>query len=138
MPGPAIWQVPPDGVPPAAHAAALRTWLTEFAEHRPGLPLVITENGYPRRRGGPHPLRDPERIEFLEAHLRQVLAARQAEVPIEGYFAWSFLDSIEWDSLGDVEFGLIAVEGGTRARHPRQSAHWYRDRIAAERLGGEP
>jgi beta-glucosidase len=99
--------------------------------------LYITENGtaihdYINPDGR---VLDPERIAYLEAHLRAAEAAIEQGVELRGYFTWSLLDNFEWALGYSRRFGLVYVEYGTQRRVPKASYDWYREVIAA---GGLP
>lgn len=95
--------------------------------------LVVTENGaaFADERDAAGQVRDRGRVEFLEAHLRELLAARRAGIPVEGYFAWSLMDNFEWAMGYDVRYGLIHVDYATLERTPKDSAHFYRAFLTA-------
>ncbi|MFN4896845.1 MAG: glycoside hydrolase family 1 protein [Pseudomonadota bacterium] len=92
--------------------------------------IYITENGlaYASRfdaAGGLMP--DMPRIEYMRSHLSQISAARQAGVPIEGYFAWTLLDNYEWEEGYRPEscFGLVHVDRSSLKRTVKASGKWY-------------
>ncbi|MBT8212588.1 MAG: beta-glucosidase [Acidimicrobiia bacterium] len=94
--------------------------------------IFITENGASFS-DGPGPegtVDDQRRIDYLAAHVAAVAAAAESGVPVDGYFAWSLLDNLEW-SLGFTQrFGLVWVDHDTGRRVPKASFDWYRERIA--------
>ena len=100
-------------------------------EYTGDLPLLISENGasfrdYLDTEGRCH---DPERVDFLRAHLREAHRATADGVPLAGYFVWSLLDNFEWDSGYRERFGLAYVDYVTQRRVPKDSFGWYRDVI---------
>jgi beta-glucosidase len=110
--------------------------LTEFLERVSATyaptSMLVTENGasytdWPDAGGR---VEDNRRIEYLDSHIGAVLEARNAGVPVDGYFAWSLLDNIEWTHGFSQRFGLVWVDAETRQRIPKDSYFWYRDRIA--------
>jgi beta-glucosidase len=118
------WEVAPDG---------LRDVLLDL--HRTYAPreVVITENGaaYPDSVGPDGRVHDDVRISYLARHLAAAVEARDAGVPLTGYFVWSLLDNFEW-SLGYTRrFGLVHVDFATQRRTPKASADWYARLIAA-------
>jgi len=76
---------------------------------------------------------DPARIDYFRSHVAELLAARSAGVDVRGYYAWSLLDNLEWAEGWTKRFGIVRVEPGTLARLPKDSAHWWRARLAARR-----
>ncbi len=74
---------------------------------------------------------DPERIAYLDAHLRAVAAAVAEGVDVRGYYTWSLLDNFEWAEGYTKRFGLVHVDYPTQRRTPKASYAWYRDVIAA-------
>ncbi len=121
------------GIDPAGMHEVL-TWVKR--EYTGNLPLVVSENGasfrdYLDPEGR---CRDPERVDFLRAHLREAHRAIADGVPLAGYFVWSLLDNFEWDSGYRERFGLVYVDYSTQRRVPKESFGWYRDVIRANAL----
>jgi beta-glucosidase len=85
-----------------------------------GKPIYITENGIADAD-------DQKRPGYLTGHLRQIHAALQKGIPVEGYFHWSFIDNFEWKEGFEMKFGLVAVDRADPAlkRRPRPSAQLY-------------
>ncbi len=101
---------------------------------------LITENGaaMPDDRTRPDgTVDDADRIDYLSGHLAEVARARQAGVPVDGYYAWSLMDNFEWAEGYRKTFGLVAIDPAGLERKPKASAHWYRDRVLSEKLGGK-
>jgi beta-glucosidase len=108
-------------------------WGPRFAFERYGKPILITENGlslrdWPSLDGRVH---DPQRVDFLTRHVRQLHRAVSSGVPIEGYFHWSALDNFEWAEGYKERFGLIYVDYASGERIPKDSYHWYAQIIAS-------
>lgn len=97
-------------------------------------PIHITENGaaYADEVGLDGTVQDPERISYVEDHLRALHQAMSAGVDVRGYFVWSLLDNFEWAFGYAKRFGVVYVDYETRERIPKASAHWYAD-VAARR-----
>ena len=130
-PGPVTgmgWVVDPTG---------LRDMLVRVHRDYGGLPLVVAENGaaYDDVVGPLGEVHDPDRIAYLDAHLRAAHEAISAGVDLRGYFVWSLLDNFEWALGYGKRFGLIRVDYDTMRRTPKASAQWYRSVIEA---GGLP
>lgn len=117
------WEVYPEGIVDALRMAA---------DALPGVPLWIAENGaaYPDvvTEDGIH---DVERTDYYRQHVSQVLRARAEGIDVRGYLAWSLLDNIEWAEGFTKRFGIIRVEPGTLTRIPKDSALWWKDRLAS-------
>ncbi len=100
-------------------------------------PLHITENGMPEadvlQDGAIH---DPRRIDYVRSHLQAVARACSQGVDVRSYFYWSLMDNYEWDSGYAKRFGIVHVDYATQTRTLKDSAHWYRNTIAALRAGG--
>jgi len=102
--------------------------------------IYITENGaaYPDVRVHDGSVRDPERQQYIEAHLGSVSRAIDSGAPVGGYFVWSLLDNFEWAYGYSKRFGIVYVDYPTLERVPKSSFHWYRSLIAAQRSQGRP
>ncbi|WP_157250937.1 GH1 family beta-glucosidase [Nonomuraea typhae] len=115
------WPVVPDGL------RELLTGLKDrYGERLP--PLYITENGcsQPDTVGPDGTVHDPERIAFLDGHLKAVQRARDEGVDVRGYFVWSLLDNFEWAEGYNQRFGLVHVDFATLRRTPKSSYHWFK------------
>ncbi|WP_037853988.1 GH1 family beta-glucosidase [Streptomyces sp. NRRL S-340] len=98
-------------------------------------PLHITENGSAEEDevspdGAVH---DTDRVAYLRDHLGALRAAMDAGVDVRGYYVWSLLDNFEWAFGYDKRFGIVRVDYDTQRRTPKDSYHWYRSLIAAQR-----
>ena len=119
------WPVDPDGL------TRVLTWLHETYPNLP--PVYITENG----RACPDTLDehgvidDPDRVRYLDAHLRAVKPAIDVGVDVRGYYCWSLLDNFEWARGYAMRFGLVYTDYRTQRRIPKASYHWLRGVIAA-------
>lgn len=106
-------------------------WATRFLAERYHLPIYITENGvsnpdWVHIDGKVH---DPQRIDFLTRHLRELRKAIQEGVDVRGYMHWSLLDNFEWSDGMRQRFGLIHVDYQTYQRTLKDSAYWYKTLI---------
>ena len=113
------WEIYPD---------ALYEMLRKFSAYRPGLPLVVTENGaaFPDKIEH-NQVSDPERLLYLQEHIRRVRHAQESGIPVKGYFVWSLTDNFEWAEGYHPRFGLIYVDYKTQERTIKSSGHWFRD-----------
>ncbi|MFW5658465.1 MAG: GH1 family beta-glucosidase [Bacteroidota bacterium] len=101
--------------------------LMQFHE-RYNLPkIIVTENGaaFPDRveDGRVH---DKDRVQYYQDYIGQVLRAKRAGAPIEGYFAWTFMDNFEWAEGYHPRFGLVHVNYDTQQRIVKDSGRWFR------------
>ncbi|MGW4498010.1 GH1 family beta-glucosidase [Micromonospora sp. NPDC004336] len=119
------WPVAPDGL------RELLGWLRRtYADDLP--PIQVTESGcaYDDAPDADGRVHDPERIAYLDGHLRAVRAAIADGVDVTGYFVWSLLDNWEWAEGFTKRFGLVHVDFATQARTPKSSYAWFRDLIS--------
>jgi len=123
------WEIYPD---------ALREGLVRLDEEYDVPPLYVSESGAAFSDVVTHDgaVHDLERIDYLDAYLAAATRAVEAGVDLRGFFVWSLLDNFEW-SLGYAKrFGLVYVDYPTLERTPKDSFHWYADRIRRSRSGG--
>ena len=103
------------------------------------LPLFIVENGFgaidkPDTDGV---IRDPYRIDYLGAHIREMIKAVTLDgVDLIGYTPWGCIDLVSF-TTGEYKkrYGFIYVDlhddgSGTGARSRKQSFDWYKNVIA--------
>jgi beta-glucosidase len=103
------------------------------------LPAIhITENGaaYADSVSAEGTVEDPERIEYVDSHLRAVREAMDAGVDVRGYFVWSLFDNFEWAFGYSKRFGVVYVDYTTQERIPKASARWYAGVAATRKVGG--
>jgi beta-glucosidase len=120
------WDVYPEG---------LTELLTSLTARHPGVPLYVTENGaaYPDAvRDGA--VDDPQRLDFIAAHVRAMHDAIEAGVDVRGYFVWSLLDNFEWAWGYGYRFGIVYVDYETQQRIPKASARWYSSLVSRNAL----
>ena len=106
-------------------------------------PVYVTENGSaffdpPTATNGR--LRDPNRVDYLQRHLRAVHAAIEGGADIRGYMVWSLLDNLEWSLGFSKRFGIVHVDFATQARTLKDSARFYAKVVASNGavLAGDP
>lgn len=117
-----MWEIYPEGL------YELLTRLDrDHLAARPGLPILVTENGIavPDGLDADGRCRDERRIRFLRDHLTQAHRALVQGVRVQGYFAWSLLDNFEWALGYRARFGLIYVDFETQQRTIKDSGRWY-------------
>lgn len=114
------------------HPASLGRTLRWVKERYGPLPLYVTENGGafadpPTATNGR--VEDPLRVACYRDHLRECRAAIADGIDLRGYFAWSFMDNLEWSSGFSQRFGLWHVDFATQVRTLKASGGFYRDVI---------
>ena len=104
------------------HAPSLTTTLTRIAKDLPGVPLYITENG------GAFPdklvdgvVDDQDRIDYYANHLNAAFDAIEQGADLQGYYAWSLMDNLEWAEGWTKRFGIVRVSENDPTRIPKQS-----------------
>ncbi len=108
-------------------------WGPKFFTERYGLPFYISENGTagvdvltPDEK-----VHDEDRIAFLDSYLSELERAADDGVDIRGYFLWTLMDNFEWAQGYLARFGLFYTDYETQKRIPKDSAYWFRDKIAS-------
>ncbi len=91
------------------------------------LPIIVTENGVAATD-------ESFRIEYMEAHLREVRRAIAEGVPVRGYMCWSLTDNFEWDRGYDMRFGLVHVDYATQRRTVKEGGRWFAEVIRKNSL----
>ncbi|MBX3284709.1 MAG: family 1 glycosylhydrolase [Actinobacteria bacterium] len=101
--------------------------LRKYARHPAADRLVITEGGFGcQDRLVDGRIRDDIRIWSYRRHLEVVAEARAEGIPVDGYFAWSYADNIEWYLGRRPRFGLVYVDYEDDYRRiPKDSARWF-------------
>ncbi|CAI9410279.1 GH1 family beta-glucosidase [Nocardioides sp. T2.26MG-1] len=120
------WEIDPD---------AFRRLLVRLRDAYAVPPIYITENGAMAddvlEDGAVH---DAARQQYIEQHLGAMLDAMAEGVDVRGYFVWSLMDNFEWSYGYAHRFGLVHVDYGTQARTPKDSALWFAELAARNRL----
>jgi beta-glucosidase len=70
---------------------------------------------------------DPQRVEYLQQYLQQVLKAKNEGCKVSGYFIWTLTDNFEWAEGYHPRFGIIYVDFETLQRTVKASGLWYAD-----------
>jgi beta-glucosidase len=124
------WEVQPEGL----------TRLLRRLDDYGVPPIYVTENGaaYADRVGPDGAVHDPDRVAYIDSHLRAVHDAIAAGVDVRGFFQWSLLDNFEWAYGYDKRFGIVHVDYTTQRRTPKSSARFYAEVAATGRLGSLP
>uniref|UniRef100_A0ACB8G1J9 Uncharacterized protein n=1 Tax=Sphaerodactylus townsendi TaxID=933632 RepID=A0ACB8G1J9_9SAUR len=92
----------------------LRRLLNWIKEEYGNPPIYITENGVGIKTKSD--VDDTSRIFYYKTHIDEALKAYKLDgVNLQGYVAWSFMDTFEWLKGYDPRFGLHQVEGAWRA-----------------------
>ncbi|MEV0849646.1 GH1 family beta-glucosidase [Streptomyces sp. NPDC049954] len=125
------WEVHPEGLE--------RTLMRLHEEYAPAS-IVVTENGSAQHDvvGADGTVHDPERVDFLERHLKACASAVRQGVPLDGYYAWSLLDNFEWCWGYGKRFGLVHVDYATQRRTVKTSGRRFAQLIDAHRKTTAP
>ncbi|RSL53994.1 hypothetical protein CEP54_010113 [Fusarium duplospermum] len=92
-----------------------------------GKPIIITENGCPcpgeDKMTREESVQDDYRIKYFDDHLDAVAkAVTEDGSVVEGYFAWSLMDNLEWSDGYGPRFGVTFTDYETLERTPKKSA----------------
>jgi beta-glucosidase len=112
------------------------TLLERISRDYPGVPMMVTENGaaFDDVPSGSDRVADPDRIAYLDGHLRAVHEAIARGADVRGYLVWSLLDNFEWAEGYRKRFGIVYVDYDSQRRILKDSARWYRDVIGRNGL----
>jgi beta-glucosidase len=115
------------GVDPGGLTELLRRVHRDYGD----VPLYVTENGaaYEDEVGADDTVHDPERTEFVAAHVDACAAAIAEGVPLKGYFVWSLTDNFEWSHGYSKRFGIVHVDYASQQRRVKDSGRWYAEFI---------
>ncbi|GEM49025.1 GH1 family beta-glucosidase [Deinococcus cellulosilyticus] len=118
------WEVYPQG---------LYEVLTRVQQDYAPKEIFITENGatFEDTLTEDGQVHDEQRRFYIERHLKAVQDAISEGVPVNGYFAWSFLDNFEWAEGFEKRFGLVYVDYPTQNRYVKDSGKWYSKLVKA-------
>ena len=116
------WEVYPEG---------LYHLLMRVTEDYAPPAMYVTENGaaFGDVRVHDGAVHDPERIAYLDGYIGAMARAIEEDVPVKGYFVWSFLDNFEWAEGYSKRFGIVYIDYPTLERVPKDSFYWYRGLI---------
>jgi beta-glucosidase len=109
------------------HPEGLYEILTRVSRDYTDVPLIVAETGialhdYTDPEGE---IRDVDRVDFYDGHLRAAHRAIEDGVKLSGFFPWSFLDNFEWAGGYAYRYGMYYVDYPTQVRTPKWSATWY-------------
>lgn len=97
-------------------------------------PIYITENGSAWEdkvvEGLVH---DPDRVKYLEDHLKSVETMNCKGLNIQGYYCWSLMDNFEWAFGYGKRFGIVYVDFETQKRIKKDSYFRYQSIIKQNR-----
>jgi beta-glucosidase len=120
------WEVQPDGL------RELLVRVNEDYAASAGVRLYVTENGaaYDGDVVTDGAVHDPERTQYILAHVDAIGRAIDDGADVRGYFVWSLLDNFEWAWGYEKRFGIVHVDYETLVRTPKDSALAYAELIA--------
>ncbi|HQR94412.1 MAG: beta-glucosidase [Bacteroidetes bacterium 24-39-8] len=89
--------------------------------------IIVTENGSAfEDKIEENQVNDIERTSYLQEHIAQVKLAKQAGIPVNGYFVWTLMDNFEWAEGYHPRFGLVHIDFATQKRTIKMSGNWYK------------
>lgn len=112
----------------------LLRWTASYTNYE--IPIYVTENGaacddvLEKDDNGIMRVHDEQRIRYLSEHLKICAQAVKENIPLKGYFCWSFIDNYEWTFGYTKRFGIIYCDYATQERIPKDSAFYLRDVMA--------
>ena len=69
---------------------------------------------------------DTPRIDYLREHVRWCQCAVDEDIPLIGYFVWSFIDLLSWLNGYQKQYGFVYVDHARDLqRAKKQSYCWY-------------
>jgi beta-glucosidase len=106
--------------------------LKKFNEYPQIKKIYLTENGaaFPDKVVNGR-VDDPQRLDYLQNYLRQVLRAKNEGCKVSGYFIWTLTDNFEWAEGYNPRFGIIYVDFVSQQRIVKASGQWYADFLGA-------
>ncbi|MFD2934017.1 GH1 family beta-glucosidase [Spirosoma flavum] len=107
--------------------------IRQFSQYEGVKKIYITESGaafYDTVEQGK--VNDTARVDYHKNYLQHVLQAKQEGSPVEGYFAWTFLDNFEWAEGYRPRFGLVYVDFRTQQRIVKASGRWFQQMLTNE------
>ncbi len=110
------WEVYPEGI---------YKILERFAKY-PVKEFLITENGAAfddvliNDR-----INDAQRVAYYQQYLLQILKAKQQGIPVNGYFAWTFIDNFEWAKGFEMRYGIVYNDIQNQKRIVKDSGLWF-------------
>ncbi len=89
---------------------------------------MITENGMPSDdwTAIDGKIHDEARIDYMRRYLLNLKKAADDGVDIDGYYAWSLMDNLEWADGYRERFGLVYNDYETQQRIIKESGYFYR------------
>lgn len=103
------------------------------------LPLLIAENGYGciEENICDEMIEDDERIQYLKAHIKELLEAADDGIEILSYNIWSSIDLVSTSNGFQKRYGLVHVDYDEEhvcdlKRVPKKSFYWYKKVIETD------
>lgn len=110
---------------------ALRQLLDRYGQ----VPIIITECGWSEKEKlEGSAVHDPERIRYLQEHIKQLQLSLADGVNVISFNIWSFIDLLSVSDGMGKRYGLIYVDRDNQSvkqqrRYKKDSFYWYRDFI---------
>lgn len=118
------WEIYPEGL------HHFITWANE--NYSKDLPIHITENGMASAKPNDGTIdKDPDRVMFIDQHMKEIHRAIADGAPVKSYFIWSLMDNYEWAAGYDQRFGLVHVDFESLTRTSKASWHAMKKMLAS-------
>lgn len=102
--------------------------IKQFAAYPQIKNIMITENGaYYQDHLIDENVNDQARIAYFKAYLEAMLKAKNEDINITGYLAWTLMDNFEWAEGYQARFGLVYNDFKTQRRTIKQSGYWWQE-----------
>jgi len=112
------WEVYPESI---------YNMIKQFNQYEGVKKIIITENGSAfTDKIVNNTIKDKDRLEYLQAYLKQVYKAKKEGLNIEGYFVWTFTDNFEWAEGYHPRFGLVYTDFDSQKRIVKLSGKWFK------------
>lgn len=116
-------------------ARGLRIFMNELYD-RYKLPVMIVENGCGVESDVLTPdkkVHDEYRIDYLRAHIAEVMKTREEGVPVMGYLPWGCIDLYSAGGNRNKRYGFVFVDfDNDLSRYKKDSFYWYKKVIETD------
>ena len=116
--------------------SGLTALLDRIRDESTPLPIYVFENGatFDDYVDPNQPVLDRNLVAYLRERISAMHDEIDADVNVQGSFAWSRLNNFEWAYGDSCRFGMVWVDFPTGNRLPKASLDWYRDTIGSNSI----